>query len=1080
MPYSDNLYSADDDLSDNESLSDQLSPSDGYFSRPDSLPNVMVPDPSLEQGHTAEAKAREAREEAHSNLEGQEQLNSSGTNSPAISRSTPSRLDTSVPSVHASTPSPTLPISPSPISPRRYYNPYPSSRTPLLQGPPPAYTPASPSTSPLSPQAPTSPQAAPEPAQNYNTFAYHRLEDGLPSSQGPQSMGSPPNPPNEESPLWRRQQKQYRGRGVIQRLLFISLIVSIVLALLMTIVRSGNSAHVPSRRPIEDTPGKPVTDIPTPQRPHTPEAPNPSQPDTPEVPKTPKNPKEPVELLPPPDTGAANHKYCQYAKIGSEVGVLAWRMKKHLHIRQTTFDNTGIDMTPISTYGEVRLRRIPKDSPYYDTDGYMEFFIYTSDPDIQTGMQYNNDERLIKIETPRQARLQTPGPHCISVELTAWIPEGAEFDEIIVETVELTQSVFDGIDINVSKSARFKSITGGIHFPKIDTSGPMWSTHQPKQHSQGMEDGVGELDELGTISSSNFSSRHIEISTTTGSITGLYPLYDYLGIDSMSGSVSVSIAPKPVDPKAPLPATLEISTRSGSINAKAPVNGPAWVLPPRRYDTKVTSMSGSIGGSYIAGSSGDWHSNSGSLHLEVLPMIENGKAELKSIFNTATLSGSNRVELLEPIFIPSYKSYEETKPGKPYKPIGEDDPYLLLPDPDMTEFTADPKLHTLVSTHSSKSGTVEVKYPDSWEGIVDLKALSGSINTSGNIEIIKDGKKDWVHREVVAQHPKGGRDLDRASTVLVENLSEPVEPSRLKSDKRPNDGLCTKARRASQSSILNPRPPLANPGKTLPRPRKINPSSPHSISSPDYSLDLTARRANEKRAVPNFSQIPISCDRPKPPFTAAAPFEERISSKSHEAEAKMASLQKATASALKSSSTIASAQSSSSARRQLNAVVVSAGLMQKTVKVRIGVQKWNSHVRKNYNLASHLLVHDPNSSLRQGDVISITPGWRVSKHVHHVVDSIIAPYGVPIEERPRVPSEAERIAEREEKMRAKVERRKEAASRAEEGASEIETVAQVKATKVSRKVKKEKAMKKLAPESTPREEEPPKKTGWFS
>lgn len=35
-----------------------------------------------------------------------------------------------------------------------------------------------------------------------------------------------------------------------------------------------------------------------------------------------------------------------------------------------------------------------------------------------------------------------------------------------------------------------------------------------------------------------------------------------------------------------------------------------------------------------------------------------------------------------------------------------------------------------------------------------------------------------------------------------------------------------------------------------------------------------------------------------------------------------------------------------SASRQINAVVVSAGLMQKTVKVRIGLQKWNSHIRK--------------------------------------------------------------------------------------------------------------------------------------
>jgi len=34
------------------------------------------------------------------------------------------------------------------------------------------------------------------------------------------------------------------------------------------------------------------------------------------------------------------------------------------------------------------------------------------------------------------------------------------------------------------------------------------------------------------------------------------------------------------------------------------------------------------------------------------------------------------------------------------------------------------------------------------------------------------------------------------------------------------------------------------------------------------------------------------------------------------------------------------------AQRTINAVVVSAGLMQKTVKVRIGTQEWNSHIRK--------------------------------------------------------------------------------------------------------------------------------------
>ncbi|CZR57591.1 related to ribosomal protein [Phialocephala subalpina] len=97
-----------------------------------------------------------------------------------------------------------------------------------------------------------------------------------------------------------------------------------------------------------------------------------------------------------------------------------------------------------------------------------------------------------------------------------------------------------------------------------------------------------------------------------------------------------------------------------------------------------------------------------------------------------------------------------------------------------------------------------------------------------------------------------------------------------------------------------------------------------------------------------------------------------------------------------------------SASRQINAVVVSAGLMEKT----------------HFNRTSHLLVHDPASSLRIGDIISISPGWRASKHVHHVVNSILAPFGDPIEARPKVPSEEERLAMREEKRAAKEERRR--------------------------------------------------------
>lgn len=71
---------------------------------------------------------------------------------------------------------------------------------------------------------------------------------------------------------------------------------------------------------------------------------------------------------------------------------------------------------------------------------------------------------------------------------------------------------------------------------------------------------------------------------------------------------------------------------------------------------------------------------------------------------------------------------------------------------------------------------------------------------------------------------------------------------------------------------------------------------------------------------------------------------------------------------------------------------------------------------------SHL-VHDPNDSLREGDVIEIVSGWRTSKRKRFVVNRIIAPFGPPIDERPPVPTQEEREAAHTEKRAQKVARK---------------------------------------------------------
>ncbi|OCK76558.1 nucleic acid-binding protein [Lepidopterella palustris CBS 459.81] len=94
-------------------------------------------------------------------------------------------------------------------------------------------------------------------------------------------------------------------------------------------------------------------------------------------------------------------------------------------------------------------------------------------------------------------------------------------------------------------------------------------------------------------------------------------------------------------------------------------------------------------------------------------------------------------------------------------------------------------------------------------------------------------------------------------------------------------------------------------------------------------------------------------------------------------------------------------------------VVVSAGKMAKAVRVRIAKQEWNKQIRKHFPSSTTYLVSDPNSSLREGDVVQIASGWRSSKNIRHVVSSIVAPFGPPISERPPVPTAAELLAERQ-------------------------------------------------------------------
>lgn len=114
--------------------------------------------------------------------------------------------------------------------------------------------------------------------------------------------------------------------------------------------------------------------------------------------------------------------------------------------------------------------------------------------------------------------------------------------------------------------------------------------------------------------------------------------------------------------------------------------------------------------------------------------------------------------------------------------------------------------------------------------------------------------------------------------------------------------------------------------------------------------------------------------------------------------------------------------------KQKKGTVISAGLMDRTVRVQYNRFTFHKHLNKTFPDKLVYMVADPNNSLRMGDVIVFSNGWRKTENVRHVVERIVAPFGSRIEDRPPVLSPEQREAmllkKREEKLKRREERGK--------------------------------------------------------
>jgi DUF4097 and DUF4098 domain-containing protein YvlB len=220
-----------------------------------------------------------------------------------------------------------------------------------------------------------------------------------------------------------------------------------------------------------------------------------------------------------------------------------------------------------------------------------------------------------------------------------------------------------------------------------------------------------------TSRSKSLDGRKVEVETTSSNISGSYPLADLLSIKTVSGTVDVDITPKEAGTDTQLPGNLLIRTGSGDIKTATLVSS----LPNRNFTSQIKTVSGSISGDYLLGTNTNLNGASGSVKANLYTVGDSGNRSL--IVNS--ISG----------------------------------------DVSSTIFDDEFALGTVRSSFETKSGKISAQFPRSWEGHIQGKSTTGSIDVTGDgVKIIKDTSViGGFSRTVIAERGEGDSNISAGS-----------------------------------------------------------------------------------------------------------------------------------------------------------------------------------------------------------------------------------------------------------------------------------------------------------------------------
>lgn len=251
-----------------------------------------------------------------------------------------------------------------------------------------------------------------------------------------------------------------------------------------------------------------------------------------------------------------------------------------------------------------------------------------------------------------------------------------------------------------------------LHF-SITNQWALWTTAHPITFLPSPSPG-------GESATPNYSQREIVIYSASGSISGTYPLFDLLSITTISGSIGIDILPRPALSSTPnAPASLVLTSTSGSIRATVlGIHNVENTIPDRIYASRLNTISGSIAAKLLHTTSTRLFSISGQLSADIYPTST--ASSHSSHITTSGKSGSTNITVHPDLF----------SPQTPIKSLG--------------------------GQHSNTSGSLSVRYPNTWEGKIQARTLSGRVGIRWDgVRIIRD----WEGKYILAERGLGGGQL---------------------------------------------------------------------------------------------------------------------------------------------------------------------------------------------------------------------------------------------------------------------------------------------------------------------------------